>query len=475
MNSNILKTQYFKTVVLVSFFTLSLLGSSNYVHAAEESIECEHWWQGWGKCLAQEVKEAVPDLDIKRTVSDTVMTMISDVPMQLILNQSADQVNACLLGSLDSSYGMGDLGASEELTELYGALNSNGDCAQYQVNPWVAAATGQPDPYASRRYPGSLSGVALRLADISLSKEAVPVSLAYYMKDVASQIPFVKNTAYAQEIDTSRFVGYDLILDLWKLMRNLAFGMISVFMVITGMMIIMRKQVDPRTAVTVQNAIPRIIIALVLITFSYALGSVMVGLMGPLLSVSLEPIRIALSDTALQSAVYGPNTTLLTLIWQNTGENAVSVFTLLLFIIAFVVLIVMIISVLVKMLISYIKLLSLVIIAPLQFAWGAIPGNEDSITNWFKSAAAAMLAVPAMSLGLSMGLYFAWTGIANSSSLAQQAANGGAAGPVFNWVSSSAQGLNNLMVPIFVMAIFIYSGKIPQMIEDGLLGAKKRR
>jgi hypothetical protein len=45
----------------------------------------------------------------------------------------------------------------------------------------------------------------------------------------------------------------------------------------------------------------------------------------------------------------------------------------------------------------YLKMLFAIISAPVSFAIGAIPGNQDTTTNWFKQFGAYMVSIPAMS------------------------------------------------------------------------------
>jgi hypothetical protein len=61
-------------------------------------------------------------------------------------------------------------------------------------------------------------------------------------------------------------------------------------------MIMFRKKIDPKTVVTVQNALPRIVVALLLITFSYAIVGIMIDLMYVFLALIIQLLNSAAPD-----------------------------------------------------------------------------------------------------------------------------------------------------------------------------------
>lgn len=82
--------------------------------------------------------------------------------------------------------------------------------------------------------------------------------------------------AYAQGIG---FAALDPVLDLWRMFRNVAyFFFIGIFIVI-GFLIMFRQSFSGKSAITAQQAIPSIIISLILVTFSYAIAGFMIDLM----------------------------------------------------------------------------------------------------------------------------------------------------------------------------------------------------
>jgi hypothetical protein len=120
----------------------------------------------------------------------------------------------------------------------------------------------------------------------------MPVSTYDYGSFLASKFGIAKDTYAADTLppgtntqptptnDTG--VGFRALLPtlkLWQTFRNVAYLLFVILFVIIGLGIMFRIRIDPRTVMTIQNQIPKIIIALVLVTFSYAIAGFMVDLM----------------------------------------------------------------------------------------------------------------------------------------------------------------------------------------------------
>jgi len=75
------------------------------------------------------------------------------------------------------------------------------------------------------------------------------------------------------------FCGLTPILSLWTAIRDFAYAMLTILFIAIGIGVMLRFKVDPRTVMTLQNQIPRVIVAILLITFSYAIAGIMVDLM----------------------------------------------------------------------------------------------------------------------------------------------------------------------------------------------------
>lgn len=66
------------------------------------------------------------------------------------------------------------------------------------------------------------------------------------------------------------------LLPLWTAARNVAYLLFVLVFIIIGLAIMLRVKIDPRTVMTLQNQIPRVIVGILLVTFSYAIAGLMI-------------------------------------------------------------------------------------------------------------------------------------------------------------------------------------------------------
>lgn len=134
--------------------------------------------------------------------------------------------------------------------------------------------------YGGKKCPTSISFQHSALAGISNVVYALyanpPASTATFAMDLGQTLGFVPRHVEAQGIG---FSGLRVILPIWKAFRNVSYALLTIILMIIGFMVMFRKKIDPKTVVTVQNAIPRVILALLLVTFSYAIVGVLIDLM----------------------------------------------------------------------------------------------------------------------------------------------------------------------------------------------------
>ena len=117
---------------------------------------------------------------------------------------------------------------------------------------------------------GSLSNYVIAMYSVP------PASTKQYIAYAGQSLGFLPKTAHAQG---TGFNGLSNLLPLWKNFRNVAYLLMAIAMIAIGFMVMFRRRIDPKTVVTVQNALPRIIITLLLITFSYAIVGILIDLM----------------------------------------------------------------------------------------------------------------------------------------------------------------------------------------------------
>ena len=101
-----------------------------------------------------------------------------------------------------------------------------------------------------------------------------PASSVEYLADVAGNLGLAK-PAYAQGMG---WTAFSPVLGLWKIFRNIAYLCFVIIFVVIGFMIMFRTKINPQTVIGIQNALPRIIVTLLLITFSYAIAGFIVDI-----------------------------------------------------------------------------------------------------------------------------------------------------------------------------------------------------
>lgn len=121
-----------------------------------------------------------------------------------------------------------------------------------------------------------------------------------YVQYLASslKVPGSPTTAYA-----ANGIGYDSLsplLKVWTVSRNLAYAVFALIFIVVGFMIIFRLKIDPKTVATIQNSLPKIFLALILITFSYAIIGFMIDLMYVLIGLSVNLFIGILDPTKLE-------------------------------------------------------------------------------------------------------------------------------------------------------------------------------
>ena len=257
-----------------------------------------------------------------------------------------------------------------------------------------------------------------------------PANTYAFVQDMSQSLGFSAKPAYAQGVG---FTNLAALLPIWKVFRNIAYGILAIVMIVIGFMVMLRKKIDPKTVVTVQNAIPNIVVTLVLITFSYAIVGLLIDLMYLVMGLSLKMIY----DTA--QGVFGENTVnhymtgnlgtalngffgagigtwdnllsflpggwvagaiaipgVLALIFSGSIKTTVLAFAaapLLFFGLLALILLFGMIRLVFMLIDAYIHIIIALLTAPLQFVVGAVPG-VNSFGSWFRNIVAKLIVFP---------------------------------------------------------------------------------
>ena len=104
-----------------------------------------------------------------------------------------------------------------------------------------------------------------------------PISGISYVKGFLEKLNPVA-TIQAQTVGVG-FNALQPIQGMWRAFRNIAFGLFVIVAVVFAFMIMFRVKLSPQTVISVQSALPKIVISLVLVTFSYAIAGFLIDLM----------------------------------------------------------------------------------------------------------------------------------------------------------------------------------------------------
>jgi hypothetical protein len=147
-------------------------------------------------------------------------------------------------------------------------LGINPKTGQLSYAPAAEGANGQT-------HVGGLLGISTNMVSVLYTPT---ISTHDYIHYMASNFGIVKK-AYAQQDVGYGFSGLTPLLTLWQAIRNMAYFLLMIAFIVLGLGIMLRVKADPRTVMTLQNQIPRIIICILLVTFSYAIAGVLIDMM----------------------------------------------------------------------------------------------------------------------------------------------------------------------------------------------------
>jgi len=102
------------------------------------------------------------------------------------------------------------------------------------------------------------------------------ISFVGYIKGIGTKLNIIPETQAQGFGATRALTGIE---DLWRFVRDITYFVLIIGIIVLAFMIMFRVKLSPQTVVTLQSAIPRVIITLLLITFSYAIAGFMIDLM----------------------------------------------------------------------------------------------------------------------------------------------------------------------------------------------------
>lgn len=112
---------------------------------------------------------------------------------------------------------------------------------------------------------------------MAVTRPASSIDYLAYMGNKLS-LPGLATPAYAAQGGFG-FTALTPVLTLWTISRNLAYLAFAIIFIVVGVLIMLRVKIDPKTAASIQSALPKIIFALIIVTFSYAIAGFLIDIM----------------------------------------------------------------------------------------------------------------------------------------------------------------------------------------------------
>lgn len=239
------------------------------------------------------------------------------------------------------------------------------------------------------------------------------------------------NSLYAANSASGHPSGYSElqkagISNLWRISLNISYVFFVIIMIIAGFMIMFRQKIGGQMMVTLGSVLPRVIVSLIIATFSFAIAGFIVdlgGVVSGLVSVVLglgEDMNSINSLGQLMGSIFNGGLVTTSIISGATGafglagfftggfgiaalaSNPATMTGLILvgaigMIIALAIVGIILtgaIKVLITLFKAYFGLLFGIILGPIQITLGAIPGNNAIIKNWFLSILRNVMVFP---------------------------------------------------------------------------------
>lgn len=262
-----------------------------------------------------------------------------------------------------------------------------------------------------------------------------PVSGVYYAQSLLEDVGVKTTYAQGAFFDNS----FTVILNLWKVIRNIVFALLAVAFVIFGLMIMFRFKISPQAVMTVEAALPRLIAVMLFITFSYAIAGFLYDLMYLIIGVVINIFQSegiggkylfdkdnprALSDmlhwgldgeiaqvftsyTGLAftgAAVTGVIALVIGVILSSAGAAAVPFLIFALFLVSIILYV--LIKTFIELIKTYVSIVLLIIFSPIYIFAGVFPGSPLGFGSWIKNLFANLMVFPAVTLLLILAAEF---------------------------------------------------------------------
>lgn len=244
-----------------------------------------------------------------------------------------------------------------------------------------------------------------------------PASSKEYLADLGGRLKIIQ-PSYAQGVG---FEGLKPILPLWTTFRNVAYVFFTIIFILVGFAIMFRLKINPQTVITIQNALPKIIVSLILVTFSYAIAGLLIDLIYVSLSLIFAVLGVTDSAEIMGQNIFGFTQSMFGHfgeLFKNTW-TAINNFTGDLFdnvggeilgiaagtlgtAIICVAIAFSVFKIFFTLLISYISIIAGVVFSPIMLMLEAMPGQKG-LNNWLKLMISNIIPFPLVAAIFTLG------------------------------------------------------------------------
>lgn len=344
---------------------------------------------------------------------------------------------------------------------------------------------------------------------IAMMIEHKPADTVTYVADVMQHNFGIVPAAYAQDTRGLGFVGLQPVLQIWKAFRNVTYLLFVLIMILVGFFIMFRAKVGGQTAVTIQAALPRVVVTMILITFSYAIAGLLIDLIyfliffvagvfqlggllvngqaaaNALLSKSIFGVGFQYMLESAGTVASGINVIVTQIIsipgLAQLGGGLSSVIG---FLIAAIAILIAMVRTFFSLLKAYVSLILNVVTAPLQIVLNAFPGS-NAFMSWLKKIAADALVFPTIAAVILLGVVLMGKsvhgtqnhdievpdGIGYSSILSGTAGNGAGFSPPF--VIPGNEGVAEALQAIIGFGILMLLPEVVNIVR-GIMGVEDK-
>mgnify|MGYP001085794962 CR=1 FL=1 len=120
-----------------------------------------------------------------------------------------------------------------------------------------------------------------------------PASGVYWAYSGLQNAGFVPKTYAAEGIG---FAAIKPFMNIWKVFRDISYMLLVLVLIAIGFMIMFRAKINPQTVISVENSLPKIVVALLLITFSFPIAGFLIDLMYVVIALSISILAQANSN-----------------------------------------------------------------------------------------------------------------------------------------------------------------------------------